>query len=92
MNAAATGKSVPSRKYEDKELQRLQTKDYWLQLARSKLLLDLLFVCTLSILFIQSTRVRGADKTYITAYDVFKFKRGKRSVQTFSGLAAGLLR
>jgi hypothetical protein len=44
-----TNKSIPTRKFEDKELQRIQEKDYWLQLTRAKLLLDLVFVCEYKI-------------------------------------------
>jgi hypothetical protein len=45
MVAGATGKSIPGRKVDDRELQRLQEKDYWLQITRAKLLMDLIFVC-----------------------------------------------
>lgn len=42
--AGTTAKSIPTRKFEEKELSRLQEKDYWLQVTRTKLLLDLIFV------------------------------------------------
>jgi hypothetical protein len=42
-----TTKSIPASKHDEKELQRLQKKDYWLQIARAKLLMDLIFVCGL---------------------------------------------
>ncbi|EIN10665.1 hypothetical protein PUNSTDRAFT_100354 [Punctularia strigosozonata HHB-11173 SS5] len=39
-----TSKSIPASKHDEKELQRLQKKDYWLQITRAKLLMDLVFV------------------------------------------------
>jgi len=30
---------------DEKELARLQKQDYWLQITRAKLLMDLIFVC-----------------------------------------------
>jgi hypothetical protein len=45
--AAATAKSKPaSSKLDEKELSRLQKQDYWLQVTRAKLVMDLIFVCT----------------------------------------------
>ncbi|KAJ6509972.1 hypothetical protein C8R47DRAFT_964396 [Mycena vitilis] len=42
---AATSKSKPaSSKQDDKELSRLQKQDYWLQVTRAKLAMDLIFV------------------------------------------------
>lgn len=40
-----TSKSIPASKHDEKELRRLQKKDYWLQITRAKLLMDLVFVC-----------------------------------------------
>ncbi|KAJ3729025.1 hypothetical protein DFJ43DRAFT_1084383 [Lentinula guzmanii] len=43
--SGATAKSKPSStKIDDKELARLQKQDYWLQLTRAKLVMDLIFV------------------------------------------------
>ncbi|KAJ3890594.1 hypothetical protein GG344DRAFT_49164 [Lentinula edodes] len=43
--SGATAKSKPtSTKVDDKELFRLQKQDYWLQLTRTKLVMDLIFV------------------------------------------------
>ncbi|KAJ7937209.1 hypothetical protein B0H13DRAFT_2424866 [Mycena leptocephala] len=43
--AAATAKSKPaSSKLDEKELSRLQKQDYWLQVTRAKLVMDLIFV------------------------------------------------
>ncbi|KAJ4472316.1 hypothetical protein J3R30DRAFT_3298800 [Lentinula aciculospora] len=43
--SGATAKSKPtSTKVDDKELARLQKQDYWLQLTRAKLMMDLIFV------------------------------------------------
>ena len=45
--SGATAKSKPTAsKIDDKELSRLRTKDYWLQISRAKLVMDLIFVCT----------------------------------------------
>ena len=42
----ATAKSNPqASKLNDKELSRLRKQDYWLQVTRVKLLMDLIFVC-----------------------------------------------
>lgn len=43
----ATAKSKPkTSKLDEKELSRLQKQDYWLQVSRAKLAMDLIFVCT----------------------------------------------
>ena len=42
----ATAKSKPqTSKLDDRELSRLKKQDYWLQVTRAKLLMDLIFVC-----------------------------------------------
>ena len=42
----ATAKSKPqTSKLDDKELSRLKKQDYWLQVSRAKLIMDLIFVC-----------------------------------------------
>jgi hypothetical protein len=42
----ATAKSKPrTSKLDDKELSRLKKQDYWSQVTRAKLLMDLIFVC-----------------------------------------------
>ena len=44
--AGATAKSTPQRtKVDDRELKLLQKQAYWLQVQRTKLLMDLIFVC-----------------------------------------------
>ncbi|KAH8106224.1 hypothetical protein BXZ70DRAFT_425466 [Cristinia sonorae] len=66
----ATAKSNPTNdKLDRKELARLQRQDYWIQMSRLKLIMDLIFV----------------------SYNVFRWKRAKGPVQTFTGLAAALL-
>jgi len=43
--SGATAKSQPTaHKIDEMELSRLRTKDYWLQISRAKLLMDLIFV------------------------------------------------
>lgn len=45
----ATANSKPkSTKLDEKELARLQKQDYWLQISRAKLVMDLIFVCEYS--------------------------------------------
>lgn len=45
MSGAST-KSKPSiSKIDEQELSRLQRQDYWLQVTRAKLVMDLIFVC-----------------------------------------------
>lgn len=42
----ATAKSKPKMsKLDERELGRLQKQDYWLQVTRVKLFMDLIFVC-----------------------------------------------
>jgi len=44
--SGATAKSKPkATKIDEKELTRLRNQDYWLQITRTKLLMDLIFVC-----------------------------------------------
>lgn len=44
--SGATAKSKPtSTKVDEKEISRLQKQDYWLQITRAKLAMDLIFVC-----------------------------------------------
>jgi hypothetical protein len=44
--AGATAKSTPhNTKVDDRELKLLQRQAYWLQVQRTKLLMDLIFVC-----------------------------------------------
>ncbi len=44
--SGATAKSRPTvSKIDDKQLSRLRNKDYWLQISRAKLVMDLIFVC-----------------------------------------------
>lgn len=48
--SGATAKSKPkSSKIDEKELSRLRNQDYWLQVTRVKLLMDLIFVCKCSM-------------------------------------------
>ena len=47
--SGATSKSNPAaNKLDEKELARLQRQDYWIQITRLKLLMDLIFVCASS--------------------------------------------
>lgn len=51
-NESMTGATAKSKgkstKVDEKELARLQNKDYWLQISRAKLIMDLIFVCKCS--------------------------------------------
>ncbi|KAL1735830.1 hypothetical protein EV714DRAFT_199616 [Schizophyllum commune] len=68
--SGATNRSLPkASKHDERELGRLDKRDYWLTITRTKLLMDLIFV----------------------SYDLFNIKRGKKSIQTFSGLTSGIL-
>lgn len=48
-NESMTGASAKSKpkvsKHDERELSRLQRQDYWLQVTRGKLAMDLIFVC-----------------------------------------------
>jgi hypothetical protein len=52
--SGATAKSKPTTsKIDEKELARLRRQDYWLQMSRAKLVMDLIFVCALkSVVFV----------------------------------------
>ncbi|TRM68255.1 hypothetical protein BD626DRAFT_395734 [Schizophyllum amplum] len=68
--SGTTARSLPrASKHDERELGRLDKRDYWLTITRTKLLMDLIFV----------------------SYDIFRVKRGKKSVQTFAGLTSGVL-
>lgn len=68
--SGATAKSKPTTsKIDEKELGRLRRQDYWLQVTRAKLVMDLIFV----------------------SYDVFKIRRGREPMMTFTGLASAVL-
>ncbi|KAL1738839.1 hypothetical protein HDZ31DRAFT_50366 [Schizophyllum fasciatum] len=68
--SGATNRSLPkASKHDERELGRLDKRDYWLTITRTKLLMDLIFV----------------------SYDLFRVKRGKKSIQTFAGLTSGIL-
>ena len=42
----ATAKSTPrTSKIDEKEMRRLHKQDYWLLITRTKLIMDLIFVC-----------------------------------------------
>ena len=44
--SGATAKSAPrNTKIDEQELEKLARQDYWLQIQRAKLLMDLIFVC-----------------------------------------------
>ncbi|KAG6911683.1 hypothetical protein DXG01_007933 [Tephrocybe rancida] len=65
-----TAKSKPKgAKLDEQELSRLRKQDYWLQISRAKLVMDLIFV----------------------SYDIFKIRRFKESVKSFTGLTAAIL-
>jgi hypothetical protein len=54
MTGATAASKPKSSKLDEKELSRLRNQDYWLQVTRAKLLMDLIFVCEFDRL-IQST-------------------------------------
>lgn len=45
MTGATAASKPKASKLDEKELSRLRTQDYWLQITRAKLLMDLIFVC-----------------------------------------------
>ena len=90
-NSGQTAKSNPKNlKIDETELSRLRAKDYWLQVSRAKLTMDLIFVCK----FYESPGVSTHSwlTACSTAYDVFKIKRGAEPVKAFTGLMAAILR
>ena len=93
--SGATAKSNPTNdKLDRKELTRLQRQDYWIQVTRLKLLMDLIFVCESQsgTCVCALSTLAGYSCPLFLAYDVFRLKRGKGQVQTFAGLASALLR
>ena len=71
----------------EKELEVLKRQDYWLRIQRTKLLLDLVFVCQWKL----SSSSEFLLKNFV-AYDLFKVKYARDTVRTFAGLGAALLR
>jgi hypothetical protein len=85
VTAKSKGKSTED---DEKELARLQNKDFWLQISRAKLMMDLIFVCEC-----QSRRRFGENLTKgITGYEVFYIRRARDSVKAFTGLSSAILR
>jgi hypothetical protein len=89
--SGATAKSTPTAsKIDEKELSRLQAKDFWLQISRAKLTMDLIFVCGYHLSVV---RLHETDERVINAaYDVFRIKRGAEPIKAFTGLMAAILR
>jgi hypothetical protein len=86
--AGATAKSRPkSSKLDDTELGRLRKQDYWLQVTRAKLVMDMIFVCKLSFILPRSVR---ADN--LPAYEIFDIRRAQDFIKTATGLASAILR
>ena len=85
---ASTTSKPKASVYEEKELARLQKQDYWLQVSRAKLVMDLIFVCEFVYLIMMCAYLIRL----ITAYEVFNIRRGKDFVKTFTGLTAAILR
>lgn len=86
-----TAKSNPkANKIDEKELARLQGQDFWIQMTRLKLLMDLVFVCTYfyPVHYLPCSR----SSCHAVAYNVFRLNRAKRPIQTITGLTAALLR
>ena len=84
----ATAKSKPnSSKLDDTELARLRKQDYWLQVTRAKLVMDLIFVCKSSFILIQFHHAHNPS-----AYEIFDFKRSKGFITATTGLASAILR
>lgn len=89
----ATAKSKPkSTKIDEKELGRLQKQDYWLQVSRAKLIMDLIFVCECTPTE-DGTRKKNITYTMeLTAYELFYIKRARDTVKAFTGLSSAILR
>lgn len=86
----ANSKSANTKAIE-KEMEKLHRQDFWLRIQRTKLLMDLIFVCT--SLASPSRLTSFLLYTYdLTAYEVFKLKPAKDVVKPFAGLTAALLR
>lgn len=85
---AGPGKTSDGAKIDDSELQKLRKQDYWLQFARAKLLMDLIFVCT--SIFPRVLRQNGSFDC--AAYEVFNLKPARDVVKTITGLLSAVLR
>ena len=86
--AGATAKSNPrATKADEMELKRLQRQNYWLNITRAKLLMDLIFVCEL-------TSIPDCGRhTYLrVAFDLLNIKRAREPVKGLTGLIAAILR
>lgn len=86
VTAKSKGKSTED---DEKELARLQNKDFWLQISRAKLMMDLIFVCEC-----RGRRRLGKKKLTmgIIGYELFYIKRARDTVKAFTGLSSAILR
>ena len=73
----------------EKELNKLKSQFGWLQVTRVKLLMDLIFVCESCLFHISGSTLNLHARS---AYDLFKFRRGRDSTKTLTGLTSGFLR
>jgi hypothetical protein len=66
MANGASAKSKPRvSKLDEKELSRLQRQDYWLQMTRAKLAMDLIFVCMYLLILMPCLVFLGAFTTHL---------------------------
>ena len=95
MTGATEKSKSTASKADEKELEKLHRQDFWLRIQRTKLLLDLLFVCTYflpNILLAGSTRMTLHFSLYCLAYELFNIKPMRNAVKPFAGLGAAFLR
>jgi len=71
---------------DEAELTKLRRQQYWSQVQRMKLLMDLIFVCASRHSPVMNLLTRTP------AYDVFHIKRYSNTAKTLSGLASAVLR
>ena len=89
MTGATTNSKSATSKAAERELEKLHKQDFWLRIQRTKLLLDLLFVCkSLLLLLLLHVLITGTWK----AYEIFKIKPARDIVKPFAGLGAAILR
>ena len=65
MGGATTRSTPKASKIDERELTRLRKQDYWLQITRAKLVMDLVFVCTLET---QGIEQQFANDTQLMIY------------------------
>ena len=87
MSGASEKSRSTASKLAEKELEKLRRQDFWLRIQRTKLLLDLLFVCEYDYQMHSEMNL-----SFHIAYEIFNIRPMQKIVKPFAGLGAAVLR